>query len=155
MRDVEPRTLRGPFLVVGLVVAAAWLALGVVGALRLTSPWNIVVAAVAVVATAVTAWISWGLRVKVADTGVSASGMPEIAWEDIEHVGVRSGLVAVPYLSVRRGRALDDMPLDGIAGLGTGMATRLAERLAAAGDLGDVVVSGSRRSGGGRRAIRE
>ena len=36
-----------------------------------------------------------------------------------------------------------------------GMATRLAERLAAAGDLGDVVVSGSRRSGGGRRAIRE
>lgn len=46
----------------------------------------------------------------------------------------------IPFLVVRRGRALDEVPLDGIASLRRGTALRLAQELADLGDLGEITV---------------
>ena len=156
MMDASARVLRGHFSLAGWAVSAAWVALAVAAAWRMAEPWNWVVAAFSVAASGATAVVARGLAVRGRDTGVSGAGLPEVAWEDVEHVGVRGRAVSVPYLSVRRGRALDDVALDGIACVGQAPALRLAQQVADAGDLGEVVVAGAERpSGPGRRGIRE
>lgn len=152
--DDTSRVLRGPFSIAGWAVAVAWLAVGTVAWLRLAEPLNWIVPVFCVLAGLGTAYVSWGLVVRVGAGGVSGVGVPAIAWEDIEHVGVRPGVVSVPFLTVRRGRALDELPLDGIAGFGRGSAVRMAQEVADAGGLGEVVVEGaSRASAAGRRGI--
>lgn len=152
--DATPRVLRGPLAWVGWAVAAAWLGLGVVAWLRFGEPAGWVIAGVSALAAAATGVVSNGLRVLVSEAGVTLAGGHEVAWEDVDHVGVRSGLVSVPYLAVRVGRALDDVPLDGIAAFGRSGALRLAEQVADAGSLGEVRMAGGQRpTGRGRRGI--
>lgn len=155
--DASTRVLRGPFTLVGWGVAVLWLAVGAFALLRLAEPWNVALAGFAAVAAVATGAVARGLVVRIRDTGVSAVGVPEVAWEDVEHVGVRRGLVSVPYVTVRRGRALDDLPLDGIACFRPGGALRLAREVADAGGLGEVRLPelGRRPSGAGRRGLRD
>ena len=154
--DAPARVLRGHFSFAGWAVAGAWVALAVAALWRMAEPWNWVVGVFSLASSVATAVVARGLAVRVGDAGVSAAGLHEVAWEDVEHVGVRGRAVAVPYLSVRRGRALEDVPLDGIACVGRGPALRLAQEVADAGALGQVVVAGAQRSSGpGRRGIAE
>lgn len=143
--------LRGQLATVGWLVAVLWLGVAAFAWWRLDQPWNWAVTAFAVLAAAGTAFVSRGLVVRVADAGVSGDGVPTVAWGDVEHVGVHPGWVSVPYLAVRRGRAIDELPLDGIAGFGRGPAVRLAQQVADAGGLGEVVVAAPTRSSGSPR----
>lgn len=148
------RVLRGPFSIGGWVVAVLWLPVAALAASRVAEPWNWALGVFSVLAGIATAFVARGLVVRVSDTGVSTVGVPEVAWEDIEHVGVRPGLVSVPHLAVRRGRALEELPLDGVATFGRAAAVRWAQQVADAGGLGEVVVRGATRaSGPGRRGL--
>lgn len=151
--EPTPRVLRGPFALAGWAIAAAWVVLGVFAAWRLGQPVGWAIAAAALVAAALTAWIARGLVVRLTDVGVSGSGLPEIAWQDIEHVGVRGRLVTIPFVAVHRGRALDDLTLDGIASPSRAKALALAHQVAEAGGL--EVIESTRVVATGRRALKE
>lgn len=154
MMDTSDRVLRGPLALVGWAVAVAWLAVGAVAWVRFGEPWAWVFAAVSAGASIATALVSHGLRVRMGADGVSPHGGGEVRWADIDHVGVRRGWLSVPYLAVRVGRALDEVPLDGIATFGRAGALRLAGEVADAGQLGEVVLPEPRAAGRGRRGIR-
>lgn len=136
----DTRVLRGSFPLAGWLVAAGWIAVAVFSVVRLVEPWHWIVMVVSLLAAAATVWVSLGLRVRIVDEGIVAAGIPLVPWERIDHIGVRTGVVNIPFLVVRRGRALDEVPLDGIASLRRGTALRLAQELADLGDLGEITV---------------
>ncbi len=148
------RSLRGPFATFGWVVAAGWLGVGGLAWWRLPEPWGWVVAGCCLLAAVATALVARGLRVDLGPAGVAGPGLAEVPWSNIDHVGVRSGLAHVPFIVVQRGRALDEVALDGIAAFSRRAAVALAEQVADAGDLGDVVIPDKpQASGPGRRGI--
>lgn len=140
--------LRGPFVVLAWVVTVAWLTLTPVLFVVLPAPSNAAFAVVAALAGIATGWVAWSMAVRVGPDGITLPGRDRIAWSDVDEVALVSGAVTVPVVTIRSGRALADVPLDGLAGVGrdSSVARRLAERVADAGDLGPVTTraTGSR-----------
>lgn len=154
MDAVTTRWFSGPMVVVTAFVAVGWVVLAVAGWLGLGAPWNVVFAAVGVVGAAVTTWLASSLRVPYDHAGVHLPGQGHVAWSEVQAIDVTSGTVSVPVLSVRRGRALVDVPLDGLAWFGgpDGTARHLAERVARVAGVAGVGVRAARPSVGRRAA---
>lgn len=152
----SPQVLRGPFTWLALAVALGWVALAGASLVLLSGPVSLAAALGCVVAAALTAWIAATLGVTVDADGVRVGRGGVTAWADVSSVDVRSGVLSVPVLSVRQGRALADVPLEGLAwwGRSSALATGLAQRIADAGDLGAVGVRGGT-TAVGRRAVRD
>ena len=101
-----------------------------------------------------TAWLALSLRVRHDDAGIVLPRLGHVPWEQVHAVEVQPGLVSVPYVVVRQGRALADVALDGLAWFGgpDGYARGLAEQVAAAAGLDRVAVRPPRGGSAGRRA---
>ncbi len=148
------RWFSGPMVVVTAFVAVGWLVLAVAGWFGLAAPWNIVFAIVGVVGAAVTTGLATSRRVPYVHAGVRLPGQGYVTWSQVQAVDVTSGVLAVPVVSVRRGRALVDVPLDGLGWFGgpTGTARHLAERVARAAGVDAVGVRDQRPTAGRRAA---
>ncbi len=146
------RTIVGPMAAVTWVVAAGWAALAVYSFVELGTAWGIGIGIAAVVAAAATGYVASTMAVSWDADGVLIRGRGRLPWNDLESVSLHSGILSVPHLDVRAGRAVDSIPLDGLAWFGRrGLAHASAERLASMGGLGDVRVR-STSSAPGRRA---
>lgn len=116
---MKDRVLIGPMVVAAWVVAAGWLVIGGAAVASGTSPLTLTVAAAAVVLCVGTAWLGLRMIVRLTSSGVRV-GSRTVAWDDLEGVGVRrdAGPLNLPFLSVRQGRALVEVDLDGLASVG-------------------------------------
>ena len=146
------RTIVGPMAIATWVVAAGWAGLAVYAFVGLGSAWGIGIGAAALVGAAATGFIASTMSVSWDADGILIRGRGRLAWDDLDAVSLHPGIVSVPHLDVRVGRALDSIPLDGLAWFGRrGLAHASAERLASAGGLGEVRVP-SVAAAPGRRA---
>ena len=133
-------------------MALGWFALGAGVSLTVVAPWNLAGAAVAVVLGVATAWVAAGLGVRVDGDGLRVGRAPRVPWDDVTAIALRPGPFVIPVVSVRRGRALVDLPLEGLAAP-AGLARRFAQRVADAGELGPVAVRAAEAHGRARRAL--
>lgn len=152
--DAQARTFSGPMIVVTWLVAVGWLILGALSFLGLPQPGGVALGVVGIVGGLVTSWLALSLRVRHDDAGIVLPRLGHVTWERVDAVQIQPGLVSVPYVVVRDGRALTDVPLDGLAWFGgpEGFARTMAEQVAAAAGLTDVAVRPRRSAGQGRRA---
>jgi len=139
------------------VIAVGWLALAAYSLLALAEPIRWVLGGVAVAGALGTGWLARSLRVPYDDDGMRLPRWGQVRWDQVDSVDLVPGLICVPVVSLRSGRMLDDVHLDGLAWFGgtNGRARTLAERVARAGGLDAVGVRGGRSSGAsaGRRAL--
>lgn len=145
-------SVTGPVTVFAWAVTAGWVVLAAGVAVTLASPLNVAGAAVALLLGVATGWLASSLGVHLDGDGLRVGRAARIAWDDVASIDVDPGRLVLPVASVRRGRALVDVPLDGLAGPAA-LARRLAQRVADAGDLGPVVVRTTGAPGGARRAL--
>lgn len=147
------RSFAGPMSVLTWLVAVGWFVLGLLSLVGLAFPSGIVLGVLGIGGGLATAWLALSLRVPYDDRGIQLPTLGHVAWEDVHGVEVQPGLVSVPYVVVRRGRALEEVPLDGLAWFGgpDGYARRLAEKVGVAADVEAVTVR-TPRGGVGRRA---
>lgn len=150
MSDAK-RTIVGPMAVVTWVVAAGWLALAIYSFVELGSAWGIGIGSFAALGAVVTGWVAFTMAVSWDADGIHIRGHGRLPWEHLEAVSLHSGVLSVPHLDIRIGRAVDSIPLDGLAWFGRRLAHASATRLASVGGLGDVRVH-STKSEPGRRA---
>lgn len=140
--------LQGPFALFAWAVTVAWLGLAAAVLVVLPPPAHVAFAVAAVLAGVATGWVARSMAVHVGPDGITLPGRERIAWSDVDEVALVPGAITVPVVTVRVGRALADHPLDGLAGVGraSGVARRLAERVADFGGLGPVALrsTGSR-----------
>lgn len=146
------RTIVGPMAVLTWVVAAGWVALSVYSFLGLTSEWGIGIGIAAVLAAAATGYVAVTMAVSWNADGVLIRGRGRLPWDDLEAVTLHAGALSVPHLDVRTGRAVDSIPLDGLAWFGRRLAHASAQRLAAAAGLGEVRVRSASVAPGRRAA---
>ena len=153
MDPVSSRAFSGPMAVVTWLVAVGWFVLGLLSILGLSFPAGIVLGVLGIAGGLVTAWLALTLRVAHDEDGIELPKLGHVPWERVHAVEIQPGLVSVPYVVVRQGRALTDVPLDGLAWFGgpDGYARGLAEQVARAADVETVGVRGQR-GGRGRRA---
>ena len=137
-RRAARATLRGPVVWVAWIAVVGWLALGVGALVTLDAPLGTWLGLLWLVLAFVTGAIAVSLGVGVGPDGVRLPGREPLAWDDIESVSIRTGVVWQPVVNVRQGRGLVGVPLEGLGWFGTGTARRLAERISGAGDLGPV-----------------
>lgn len=151
---VDRGRLSGPMVFLTWVVAAGWLALAIGSFVALGRPWGIVLGLVGLVGAAGTGWLARSMVVRWDADGLVLPGRGRTVWDDIERLEVQPGFVSVPMVALRQGRGLVDVPLDGLAWFGRAgrTASRLAGRVAEAGDLPEVSVRG-RAGAPGRRAL--
>lgn len=149
---MKRRTHTGPLAIVAWVIALGWFALAVVIFLVFEDSWASLAAGLATLAGIVTGWIAFSLRVVTDAEGVRIPGQRPIAWDDIDSIEVKPGLLNVPQVVTRQGRGLIEHPVEGLAA-GRRRSVRLAQRIADAGELGSVpaLVRANRR-GKARRA---
>lgn len=151
---VAVRSVTGPVTVFAWAVAVGWFVLATVVGATVPSPANVAGAAVAAVFGVATGWLAASLGVRVDADGLRVGRAPRIAWDDVAGLEVGPGRLTLPVASVRRGRALVDVSLDGLAGP-AGLARRLAQQVADAGELGPVGVRDAAGRGSARRALGE
>lgn len=150
----DARIFMGPMVAVTGLVAVGWFVLSVLSFAGLPWPGGVVLGTVSVVGGVVTAWLALGLRIRHDEAGIVLPRLGHVAWQDVDAVEVQPGLVSVPWLVVRQGRALTGVPLDGLGWFGgaNGVARDLAEKVAQAAGVTKVDVRASRGEGKGRRA---
>ena len=148
------RTFSGPMVVITGLVAVGWFVLGALSFVGLSRPAGLLLGAAGVLGGLVTAWLALSLRVRHDDAGIVLPRLGHVPWEQVHAVEVQPGLVSVPYVVVKEGRTLTDVPLDGLAWFGgpDGYARGLAEKVALAADVDAVTVRGVR-GAKGRRAL--
>ena len=148
------RTFSGPMVVITGLVAVGWFVLGALSFVGLSRPAGLLLGTAGVLGGLVTAWLALSLRVRHDDAGIVLPRLGHVPWEQVHAVEVQPGLVSVPYVVVRQGRALADVALDGLAWFGgpDGYARGLAEQVAAAAGLDRVAVRPPRGGSAGRRA---
>ena len=153
MDPVSTRAFTGPMTVVTWLVAVGWFVLALLSIVGLAAPAGVVLGGLGAVGALSTAWIALSLRIPYDDDGIRLPKLGHVPWGDVHAVEVQPGVVAVPYLVVRRGRALDEVPLDGLAWFGgaEGYTRALAEKVARTAGVDDVTVRVPR-GGTGRRA---
>lgn len=149
-----PRVFSGPMVVLTGVVAVAWFVMAAACLLGLEGTPRLVLGAVGVVGGLATVWLARAMRVPWDDHGLVLPRWGHVPWSAIDAIEVRPGLVSVPVLWVREGRALSDVRLDGLAWFGgaEGRARTLAERVAQVAGLDEVLVRVPG-AGRGRRAL--
>ncbi len=146
------RTHIGPLAIIAWLLAAGWVALGVVTILVVHDSWAPLAATIATMAGAVTGWIAFSLRVVTGAFGVRVPGNPPITWDDVDSVEIRPGLLHIPVLITQQGRGLVEHPREGLAA-GRRLAHRLAQKVSDTGELGQVLEPARRgRRGKARRA---
>lgn len=152
--EIQGRTFAGPMVVVTGLVAVGWFVLGALSFLGLPAPGGILLGLAGITGGLTTAWLALSLRVPYDEDGVVLPRQGRVPWSRVHAVEVQPGLVSVPYVVLRDGRALSDVPLDGLAWFGgpDGYAKDLAEGVAAAAGLSGVGVRPLRTEGKGRRA---
>ncbi|MDO5533262.1 MAG: hypothetical protein Q4F65_01235 [Propionibacteriaceae bacterium] len=151
--DLSTTRLSGPMVVVTWLVALGWVVLAIVSWVGLPAPGGIILAAVGSVAALLTGWLAATMVVSHDAEGVELPKLGRTEWADVQAIELHEGLVSVPYVVVRQGRTLTDVPLDGLAWFGgtDGLARTLAEKLAAAAGI-DAVGVRSKHAAPGRRA---
>lgn len=154
--DAASRTFAGPMIVVTWLVAVGWFVLAVLSLVWLPRPGGLLLGVGGILGGLVTSWMALSLRVRHDEAGIHLPRLGHVAWERVHAVEVQPGLVSVPYVVVREGRALDEVPLDGLAWFGgpDGFARTMAEQVAGAAGLSGVGVRPVRGGGKGRRAAR-
>ena len=154
MDPMTARSFSGPMSVVTWFVAVGWFVLGLLSILGLAWPGGLIIGLIGIVSGLVTAWIALSLRVPYDDAGIELPKTGRVPWEKVHAVEIQPGLVSVPYVVVKEGRTLTDVPLDGLAWFGgpDGYARGLAEKVALAADVDAVTVRGVR-GAKGRRAL--
>lgn len=148
------RWIAGPMVWLTAAIAAAWVGLGVYGLLMFpvaVSAVGIGFAVLGLLGAVLTGWLALSMVVRYGPFGVRVPGQGEVSWDDVESVELLAGALGVPAIGVRQGRALTDVQLGGLAWFGTALPLKLAQRLADAGDKGEVSVRGGS-SAPGRRA---
>lgn len=152
--DASRRWFSGPMGVLTWLVALGWLALAAGSFVGLAAPGGTVLGVVGLAGALATGWLAVSMRVPCDAEGIVLPRVGRVPWSAIDAVEVHPGLVSVPVVSVRRGRALDEVPLDGLAWFGgpAGVARTLAERVARQAGIDDVGVR-TERSARGRRAL--
>lgn len=153
MDQESARSFTGPMFVVTWLVALGWFVLGVLSVLGLSWPGGVILGVLGVVGGLATSWLALSLRIPYDDHGITLPHHGRVPWADVDAVQVQPGLLTVPYVVVRRGRALDEVPLEGLAWFGgpEGHARNLAEKVALVADVETVTVR-EPRGGVGRRA---
>ncbi len=151
--DAATRTFAGPMIVVTGLVSVGWFVLAALSFGWLPHPAGLLLGSGGVLGGLITAWLALSMRVAHDEAGLHLPRLGHVPWERVHAVEVQPGLVSVPYVVVREGRALTDIPLDGLAWFGgpEGFAGGLAEQVAAAAGLPGVEVR-AQRGGRGRRA---
>ena len=148
------RRMSGPMVVITALIAIGWFVLGVLSFVGLQPPAGTVLGVGGIIGGLATAWLALSMRIIHDDEGIILPRRGRVSWDRIHSVEVQPGIVSVPYVVVSEGRALTDIPLDGLAWFGgpQGLAGDFAEKLAAAAGL-----PGSTqrpvRGGRGRRAL--
>lgn len=118
---MKPRALVGPVVVAAWVIAGGWVA---VAAAVLASNRGLValtIAAASLLLAVGTAWVGFGMLVRVSAAGVLV-GRRLVPWNEVDGLAIRRGggpiPLQVPVLARRRGRALVEVELDGLARVG-------------------------------------
>lgn len=148
------RWIAGPMVWLTAVIAAAWVGLGVYGVLMFplaAGPVGIGFAVLGLLGAVLTGWLALSMVVRYGPFGVRVPGHGDVSWDDVESVELLAGAMSVPAIGVRQGRALTDVELGGLAWFGKAVPLALAQRLADAGEKGEVAVRGGS-SAPGRRA---
>ncbi len=144
----------GPIAVAAWVVAIGWIVLAVWIFVAFEPSWATAAAWVASLAGLLTGWVAFSLRIVTDANGIRIPGEPQLAWEDVDSVGVRPGLLHLPVVITLQGRGLSEHPMEGL-GAGRRTAHKLAQKVADAGGLGPVEPPQQRsKRGAARRAAR-
>ena len=144
--------LIGPMVWLTAALCAVWVGVGVASFLMLSAPSGFIFAGVCLAGTTATAWLAVSMVVRHGPFGGHLPGHGEVLWGDIASIELQPGVISVPAVSVRHGRALSEVELGGLAWFGRRTSQRLAQRLADAGDLGEVVERGKSAAPGRRAA---
>ncbi len=142
-------------VVVTWVVAVGWVALAAYSFVALAETIRWVLGGVSVVGALGTGWLASSLRIPYDDEGLRLPRRGHVGWDRVDSVDLTPGALSVPVLSLRSGRVLEEVPLDGLAWFGgpTGLARTLAEKVARAAGVKDVDVRGGPDVTPGRRAF--
>ncbi|MFV0452002.1 MAG: hypothetical protein ACK5LS_07130 [Propioniciclava sp.] len=137
--DATSGAFHGPMRILTLAVAAGWVLLAVFCLWQLSPPWSFVLGAVGVVAAAGTAALGLSMGVKWNAEGIFLPGRGHMPWAEIDQISVQPGRLTVPQVEVRVGRAIETIPLDGLAWFGSGArVVTVAQQIADRGGLGEV-----------------
>lgn len=151
---MNQRTLAGPMVWLTFVIAALWVVLGVGAYLALPGWIGVAFVVAGGLGAVLTGWLAASMLVRYGAFTVKLPGRGDVAWEEIADVSlVRAGLLQIPTVGLRQGRALEEIQLGGLAWFGTAVPLRLARKLSQAGERGEVTVRGAA-SVQGRRAAR-
>ena len=150
---MNTRTLAGPMVWLTFLIAALWAGLGV-GCFWAFPGWiGIAFAVAGALGAVLTGWLAASMVVRYGAFALKLPGRGEVPWEEVADVAVvPAGLVTIPAVSIRSGRALEEIQLGGLAWFGRGVPLRLAQKLAEAGDRGEVTVRGGTTAQGRRAA---
>ncbi|MFV0405836.1 MAG: hypothetical protein ACK5LN_03275 [Propioniciclava sp.] len=133
--------LVGPLRTITWAVALGWLGLAAFGFWRLGYPWGWVLGGLGILAGLVTSWLGFTMRVRWDGAGIYLPTAGKVSWDQVDRVSLRRGLVTVPQVDIRDGRALQTFPLESLAWFGTsGAARALAQRIANLAEAGPVQV---------------
>lgn len=156
---MRPRVLIGPMVVGSWVIAAGWLVIAGVSVAAGRSLTAYLLAGSALLLGVTTAVVGFWMVVRLTVDGV-VIGRQRVRWGDIDGLAVRraSGPIPVqlPILSIRQGRALMDIALDGLSSVGgPGAAVRAVRPIAEWAGV-EVSLLGQQQSGaGGARRVQE
>lgn len=152
--DGQARIISGPMVAVTGLVAVGWVVLGVLSFVGLPRPGGLLLGVAGLLGGLLTTWLALGMRVRYDEAGIVLPRLGQVAWEQVQGVQVQPGLVSVPYVVVRQGRVLTDVPLDGLGWFGgpDGVARTLADTIAEAAGGADVGVREHPARARGRRA---
>lgn len=142
--DATSRAFSGPMVVVTWVVAVGWLALAAYSFFALAEPIRWVLGGVSVAGALGTGWLASSLRIPYDDEGLRLPRRGHVRWDQVDSIDVTPGPLSVPVLSLRSGRMLEDVYLDGLAWFGgaNGLARTLAEKVARTAGVDAVGVRG-------------
>lgn len=149
----QTRAFVGPLATITALVAVCWLALATWALLGVGNTYGVLLGIVGVVSGILTGWLAWAMRVTWDDEGISLPGRGFEPWGVVDAVSLRKGFLTMPVVGVREGRAILEVPLEGLAWFGAGFPTGVAERIArAAGVEVTTVERGEKAASRGRRA---
>ena len=118
---MKPRALVGPVVVAAWVIAGGWVAIAVAILVSNRSLVALAISAVSLLLGLGTAWVGFGMLVRVSAVGVLV-GRRLVPWAEVDGLAIRRGggpiPLQIPILARRRGRALVEVELDGLARVG-------------------------------------
>lgn len=126
--------------VVTLVVAVGWLVLAGFSFWQLAPPAGFIVGGGALVGAAITGWLGLSLVLRWDVDGVILAGRGYTPWTEIDQVALHRGILSVPVVEIRRGRAIETIPLDALAWFGQRVPLSLAQKVAERTGTPDVLV---------------